>query len=172
MTDKEIIKALEDSIERCYVAAPILGMKFKREDNLLQYAIDLINHQQAEIEELREHNHKIAMARVEEVQYLPILRTEAIKEVILQLDAEVESSDKYIREYDDSEEQKAYNQGLRNARMIVKRMIDEEVKSGVWERTENGTYRCSVCHHKPIENSGGYLALTPYCPFCGVAMDV
>lgn len=47
----------------------------------------------------------------------------------------------------------------------------QEVKHGSWERTGIVTCRCSICHHEPIENSGGYLALTPCCPFCGAKMD-
>lgn len=48
-------------------------------------------------------------------------KTKAIKDVLLTLEAEAESSDKYIREYDDSEVQKAYNQALWKAYDIVKR---------------------------------------------------
>ncbi len=52
LTDEEIIKGLKDSIEKCYIASPLLNMKFDRENNLLQYAIDLINRQQTEIEDI------------------------------------------------------------------------------------------------------------------------
>ena len=38
-----------------------------------------------------------------------------------QLEAEIESSDKYISEYDDSDLQKAYNKGLRDAYRILRR---------------------------------------------------
>lgn len=42
-------------------------------------------------------------------------KAETLKEVVQQLEAEIESSDKYIREYEDSAEQRAFNQGLRKA---------------------------------------------------------
>ena len=46
----------------------------------------------------------------------------AIDKVIRQLEAEVESSAKFIREYDDSIAQKAYYKGLRNALEIAEQM--------------------------------------------------
>lgn len=45
---------------------------------------------------------------------------DGINDVILQLEAEIESSDKYIREYEDTEEQRCFNQGLRAALKAVK----------------------------------------------------
>lgn len=53
-------------------------------------------------------------------------RNKTIDEIIRQLDAEVESSAKFIREYDDSIAQKAYHKALCNALDIVKRMKGEE----------------------------------------------
>ena len=50
------------------------------------------------------------------------LRNKVIDEIISQLDAEVESSAKFIREYDDSIAQKAYYKGLHNALDIVMQM--------------------------------------------------
>lgn len=47
-------------------------------------------------------------------------------EVIAQLEAEIDSSDKYIREYDGSKEQIAYNEGMRNALKIVKLCATEQ----------------------------------------------
>ena len=47
------------------------------------------------------------------------------EDVVAQLEAEVESSDKYIEEYDGSEVQKAYNKGLRDALKIAKEMLEE-----------------------------------------------
>lgn len=47
---------------------------------------------------------------------------DGINEVILQLEAEIESSDKYIREYEDTEEQGCFNQGLRAALKAVRKM--------------------------------------------------
>lgn len=40
--------------------------------------------------------------------------------IISQVEAEIESSYKYIREYDDSEVQKAWNKGMRNVLKIIK----------------------------------------------------
>ena len=47
---------------------------------------------------------------------------DAFDELINQLDAEVESSAKFIREYDDSIAQKAYYSGLKSALKIAKEM--------------------------------------------------
>lgn len=44
---------------------------------------------------------------------------DGINEVILQLEAEIESSDRYIREYEDTERQRCFNQGLRAALKAV-----------------------------------------------------
>ena len=52
-------------------------------------------------------------------------KSEAIKEVLLTLEAEAESSDKYIREYDDSEVQRAYNKALWKSYNLVKEMVGE-----------------------------------------------
>ena len=54
------------------------------------------------------------------------IKIQAYEECIAQLDAEIESSDKYIREYDDSELQKVYNKGLRDALKALKEMVDED----------------------------------------------
>lgn len=42
------------------------------------------------------------------------------EKIVKQLEAEIESSDKYIAEYDDSEVQKAWNAGMRKCLEIVK----------------------------------------------------
>ena len=49
-------------------------------------------------------------------------KAEAIKDVLLTLETAVEESNKYIREYEDSKEQRAYNQALRKAYNLVKEM--------------------------------------------------
>ena len=54
------------------------------------------------------------------------IRNKAIDEVIMQLEAEVESSAKFIREYDDSIAQKAYYKGLSNALKIAEEMRGAE----------------------------------------------
>ena len=43
-----------------------------------------------------------------------------MENIVAQLEAEIESSDKYIREYDDSVVQKAFNKGMRDSLRIVK----------------------------------------------------
>lgn len=53
------------------------------------------------------------------------IRNKTFNNIISQLDAEVESSAKFIREYDNSIAQKAYYKGLYNALDIVKRMKEE-----------------------------------------------
>ncbi len=56
---------------------------------------------------------------------LKTAKAEAIKDILLTLEAEARSSDKYIEEYDDSKEQKAYNQALWKAYNLVKEMVGE-----------------------------------------------
>lgn len=50
------------------------------------------------------------------------IRNKAFNKVIMQLEAEVESSAKFIREYDDSIAQKAYYSGLKHSLEIAKKM--------------------------------------------------
>lgn len=69
---------------------------------------------------------EIAFALKCKTEELKTAKAEAYKECMEQLDAEIESSDKYIREYDDSELQKAYNKGLRNALKALKGLVGEE----------------------------------------------
>lgn len=52
----------------------------------------------------------------------------AIKDIYRTLEAEAVSSDKYIREYDDSTEQKAYNQALWYACKLVKEELEDKYK--------------------------------------------
>lgn len=69
---------------------------------------------------------EIAFALKCKTEDLKTTKSEAIKEFAEQLYAEIESSDKYIREYDDSEVQKAYNKGLRDALKVLKEMVGDE----------------------------------------------
>ena len=48
-----------------------------------------------------------------------------IENIISALEAEIESSDKFIREYDDSVVQKAYNKGMRKCLEIVQEVAKE-----------------------------------------------
>lgn len=57
---------------------------------------------------------------------LATAKSEAIKEVLSALETSIEESDKYIREYEDSKEQRAYNQALRDAYNDVKEMTESK----------------------------------------------
>lgn len=37
---------------------------------------------------------------------------------------------------------------------------------GFWKRKGIISEECSVCHHEPIVNEGGYNVLSDFCPFC------
>ena len=52
------------------------------------------------------------------------LNPDTLENIIEQAMAEIESSDKYIREYDDSIEQKAYNSGMRKILKIIKEGLE------------------------------------------------
>lgn len=66
---------------------------------------------------------------LDQIEYnIKEIQNEAIKEVLLTLEAEAESSDKYIREYDDSEVQRAYNKALWKAYNLVKEMTETPTK--------------------------------------------
>ena len=54
------------------------------------------------------------------------IQSEAIKDILLTLEAEARSSDKYLEEYDDSKEQKAYNQALWKAYNLAKEIAGEQ----------------------------------------------
>lgn len=53
-------------------------------------------------------------------------KSEAIKDVLLTLETAVEESNKYIREYEDSKEQRAYNQAFKDAYNLVKEMTESK----------------------------------------------
>ena len=128
LTDKEIIRALTDCVEAlcdCQVC-PFNRMHRDEFENCvdvaLEQALSLINRQKAEVTETR----RDLLNEIYALEHqLETAKAEAIKEVAEALDAEVESSNKYIREYDDSNVQVAYNQGLKNALKIVKEMAGE-----------------------------------------------
>ena len=137
MTDNEIIKALEclkgyalkckDCLYSSKYAFPHCQQKVASD------AHALINRQKAEIERL-EHKYDMAVAEREANMkgFLEELnrwnketqkaRVEAIKEVANKIEVEWDSTNKYIREYSDSCEQRAYAKGLQDAWSIVKEM--------------------------------------------------
>lgn len=151
LSDNEIIKALElcSGDVFCHKGN---GCPYQGVDKCVKVsthdAIDLINRQQAEIERLKDNlNAVLEEATETEVEYekvyeqayndamanlvdggascrlcMAVTEFKARKEFAEQLEAEIISSDKYIREYDDSEVQKAYNKGLRDALKILKEM--------------------------------------------------
>ena len=49
-----------------------------------------------------------------------------IDKILLQLEAEIVSSDKYIREYEDTNEQRAFNAGLKHAYKVIDNMRKEK----------------------------------------------
>lgn len=149
LTDNEIKKALKC----CYTTGtrcedcPLCDIEECNDTLMAEYVKDLINRLQAENERLQ--NILIcfmdALGKVRKVddideisliplmselnkQYRAQLKAEAYKEFAEQLDAEIESSDKYIREYDDSEVQKAYNKGLRDALKVLKELAGDKQK--------------------------------------------
>ena len=139
MTDNEIIKALEvcnESFEmglcaKCpYSAIPKSGCTH----DMINDAIALITRQKAEIERLETENKNLLKRLCKKAQTASkavkkLIRAEAIKEVAEALEAEWESSKKYIREnvYEDSITERAYNKGLLHALNVVKEMEEQNV---------------------------------------------
>lgn len=99
--------------------------EIERLKSMNQSKLDMIHDLRAEIEntqKLLQATINNSLAREDLFQFL---EAEAIKEVAEVLEAELESANKYIREYDDSAEQRAYTKGLHNAWSIVKEMAGE-----------------------------------------------
>ena len=133
LTDNEIIKALEYCKEQGITSeCEKCNIKEDCRRELIAIALDLINRQQAEIERLKEN---IDGLNIFSGNYLKLFITAVIKEVLLTLETAIEESNKYIREYDDSKEQRAYNKGLKNAYILVKEMT-ESVNYGSSKMTE------------------------------------
>ena len=86
--------------------------KFLRDVDFLKC---FINHQKDEIEAYKHYYNEC-------LKDLKNAHIDVYRNVIEQLDAEIESSDKYIREYDGGELQIAFNKGLRAACSTVKEM--------------------------------------------------
>jgi hypothetical protein len=130
MTDNEIIKALGCCLSRdgnCeQKRCPIIQECGKDLMAVERHALSLINRQKAEIERLQKHIQEGIDLAKQLPEMIRLSKTEAIKDVLLTLEAEAVSSDKYIREYDDSEVQKAYNQALWKAYNLVKEMVGDD----------------------------------------------
>ena len=113
MTDKEIIKALEICHHKeCSKDCPYL-MVSKCVDELEKDALDLINRQQAEIEQWKEEANKYQKFWCEDVQSA---RTEAIKEVADRL------KEKFLTAFD-SYAYVTYGDIVMSIENIVKEMV-------------------------------------------------
>lgn len=85
-----------------------------------------------ENERLKESNAGFALAHLLDVapnadcwdEVIKRAKADTVREMQERLEAEINSSDKYIEEYDGSEVQKAYNKGLRDALKIAKEMLE------------------------------------------------
>lgn len=129
LTDAEIMQILECcSVENCeeckrnwsYVS------QWDCMRHIMRISLNLINREKAEVERLnKETKLTIDSIRKLAVELIESAKSEAIKDVLLTLEAEAVSSDKYIREYEDSKEQRAYNQALWKACSLVKEMEGE-----------------------------------------------
>lgn len=132
MTDNDV-KTICEKIDSLH--AKILNSKFAEivtESEILSLilAVQELNRQKAEIERLRSQVNRLKKYDEERdirlhARLTETAKAEAIEDVLLTLEAEAVSSDKYIREYDDSEVQKAYNQALWKAYNLVKEMVGE-----------------------------------------------
>ena len=138
MTDNEIKKALVCCINGKCNECPLYAMNCSPKV-AMAFSADFITRQKAEIERLEKIRADLSIYVAELKEYIDRCESgeeywvkcllerpnEAIKEVAEVLEAELESANKYIREYDDSAEQRAYTKGLHNAWSIVKEMAGE-----------------------------------------------
>ena len=106
--------AHDDTCEEC----PCVRENCKCIANDLSIVLDLINRQDAEIEEQDK-------AIINALQHMKKVKVDTIKSILASLEAEAESSDKFIREYDGSSLQVAYNKALWKACRIVRDMMVE-----------------------------------------------
>lgn len=92
----------------------------KRQDNELAKKDAEIMRIKGEIEAL------VQIANSDNPLLVTVARSEALADAVAQLEAVVDSSDKYIAEYDDSELQRAYNKGVRDALAAVRQLQEAE----------------------------------------------
>lgn len=111
------ISVLKKLLERCETQFAEKDAEIERFKNRITFQVVIPDEKMEEIK-------KECLERVE--LDIKAIKAEAISDVVAQLEAEVDSSDKYIAEYDGSKVQIAYNQGLKNALKIVKEMEDVE----------------------------------------------
>ncbi len=127
MTVNEIITALWCCAESTCYKCPLENHNDDSGDERFCYekimidAVETIKSLQAENERLKEN---IDGLNIFSGNYLKLFKTAVIKEVLLTLETAIEESNKYIREYEDSKEQRAYNKGLKNAYILVKEMTE------------------------------------------------
>lgn len=152
MTDNQIIKALPKilygghgckkckyymmvgdercGLKGCYIARQALDLiNYLMEENevltkRLRHLLKSDTIKQYDEYDRKTHTYKrdISKFDIEIEERISKAKSEARKEFAEQLEAEIISSDKYIREYDDSEVQKAYNKGLRDALNLFLKM--------------------------------------------------
>lgn len=108
-------------------------------ENLEEAHIDIREHM-AEIERLTVNKNACALGMKRLAEQLEQAKSEAIKEVLSALETTIEESDKYIREYEDSKEQRAYNKALRDMYNLVAEMTESPTKIEHSSLCETDTY--------------------------------
>ena len=71
-----------------------------------------------------------------------------IKDILLQIETEIDSNDKYISEYGDTPMQRAFNAGMKNIYDIIKSMYEERCEENRNER-RCGTMKRFVVRFPP-----------------------
>lgn len=125
MKPEDVMKALEiceENKKDCYHCPQWVKCVKGEIPFFFHQLLPLLREKDAEIERLNIELQAMRGAANSLKMHLETERAEAIADVVAQLEAEVDSSDKYIAEYDGSKVQVAYNNGLRNALKIVKEM--------------------------------------------------
>lgn len=87
-----------------------------------------------------------------------------VNDIMLDIEAELESSNKYIREYEDTEVQRAYNKGLSVAYDIIKKYENSEATTefSVDDLTEDEIMLIKMAF-KSVEESLELLRYNHYC---------
>ena len=118
MTENELIRELESDLKKAFE----LIRCQKTEIDIL------IRKKETLRDEIADLQHKIKVLEGENLVFkggVEYFKSEAIKEILSALETSIEESDKYIREYEDSKEQRAYNKALRDAHNLVKEMVGD-----------------------------------------------
>lgn len=132
MTDEKIIKALEFcAAHKCSSSCECPGEEeggYGCFPFSISTILDLINRQRAEIGTL-ERLYELAVAEREAnvkgfTESLETAKAETVKDITGYLESEIEDSDKRIREFDTSDEERGYNKGLRVALAYVQEFVE------------------------------------------------